>query len=247
MGMCLVLALMLGFGVFYGSGGDQTALTGGGISTFASGSLSADGVPEFVSLFAGDAANPPLICINGRYYRMLTSPASVSASLLDAPLAEVQSYTAEPSLNATAGIFSNVAQIGSQIYSVQGISSKTAVAAEVDGATRLFQRVGYAGSATLGTEMFQDTLDVQGQVAALELSGVGIITNEEAANEVLLYMLTEFATFSGTDTADATQALTIYLNNGLALQLLVDGGVFYGCGAWACPDFTEAFRAEMAS
>lgn len=242
--MAMVLALMVGFGIYAG-GGSQAQLPGSGLTTFASGTLSQSGVPEFASLFAGETANPPLVSINGRYYRMMTSPAAVPAELLDSTLAEVQTFTEEPSLSAPAGIFSNVVPTGGQIYGVAGLSSKTAVAAEVGGAMRLFQRIGYAGSATLGNELFQDTLDVQGQVAALELSGVGVITDEEVANEVIIYMLNEFATFAGTDTVEAGQALTIYLHNGLTLQLLVDGDVLYGCGAWACPGFEDAFRAEM--
>ena len=243
-GMAFALALMIGLGVFFADGHDVT-LPDKGLSSFASGTLTQTGVPQFVSLFAGESANPPLVSINGRYYRMMTSPSAVPESLLDGTLAEVQTYMAEPSLGATAGIFSNIAQTGAQVYAIAGLSSKTAVAVEVDGAIRLFQRVGYAGSTTLGTELFQDTLDVQGQVAALELSGVGVITDEEVANEVLVYMLTEFATFAGSDMPNAEQALTIYLQNGLTLQLLVEDGVFYGCGAWACPEFEEAFRAEM--
>lgn len=248
MSMALVLILVIGMGAFGGlsSGGVTVNAPMAGISSYASGTAATDGVPEFVSLFAGESANPPLICINGRYYRMMTAPSAVSSALLDSPLAEVQTYTEEPSLASPAGIFSNVVKTGTPIYTIAGLSSKTAVAAEVDGAMRLFQRVSYAGSATLGTEMFQDTMNVVGQVAALELSGVGVITDEAVANDVLMYMLTEFATYAGADAADATQSLTIYLDNGLTLQLLVQDDVCYGCGAWSCPGFTESFRAEMA-
>ena len=228
--MALAFVMLLGVGIFGGS------------------SQPADGVPEFMSLFAGEDANPPLLCINGRYYRMMSAQTSVPASLLDSPLAEVQSYSAGSALTNPAGIASNTVAAGTQIYSITGLSSKTAVAAEVDGVTRLFQRVSYAGSSTLGSEMFQDTMDVLGQVAALELSGVGVVTDESAANEVLMYMLSEFASFTGADTdlGAAQQSLTIYLSNGLALQLMVDGDVFSACGSWSCEGFTDTFRAEMA-
>lgn len=246
--MALAFVMLVGVSIFGGGGNQPAALQQLGISSYASGSMSADGVPEFMSLFAGEDANPPLLCINGRYYRMMSAQTSVPAALLDSPLAEVQSYAAGSALTNPAGISSNTVAAGTQIYAITGLSSKTAVAAEVDGVTRLFQRVSYAGSSTLGNEMFQDTMDVIGQVAALELSGVGVVTDESAANEVLMYMLTEFASFNGAD-ADlgaAQQSLTIYLSNGLALQLMVDGDVFSACGAWSCEGFTDTFRAEMA-
>lgn len=245
--MALAFVMLLGVGIFGGSS-QPAALPGTGISSYASGSMSADGVPEFMSLFAGEDANPPLLCINGRYYRMMSEQTAVPAALLNSPLAEVQSYSAGSALTNPAGIASNTVAAGTQIYSITGLSSKTAVAAEVDGVTRLFQRVSYAGSSTLGNEMFQDTMDVVGQVAALELSGVGVVTDESAANEVLMYMLTEFASFTGADTdlGEAQQSLTIYLSNGLALQLMVDGDVFSACGSWSCEGFTDTFRAEMA-
>ena len=69
--------------------------------------MSADGVPEFMSLFAGEDANPPLLCINGRYYRMMSEQTAVPAALLNSPLAEVQSYSAGSTLMNPAGIASN--------------------------------------------------------------------------------------------------------------------------------------------
>lgn len=248
MSMALVLIFVIGVGAFGGLNfGADTPVPQleAAISSYASGTTAVDGVPDYVSLFAGEAANPPLVCINGRYYRMMSEPSAVSAALLDSALAEVQTYTEEPSLATPAGISSNVVSAGTPIYSISGLSSKTAVAAEVNGAMRLFQRVSYAGSATLGTEMFQDTMNVVGQVAALELSGVGVVTDESVANDVLMYMLTEFASYAGADAPETSQSLTIYLTNGLTLQLLIENDVFYGCGAWSCPGFVESFRSEM--
>ena len=85
--MALAFVMLLGVGIFGGSS-QPAALPGTGISSYASGSMSADGVPEFMSLFAGEDANPPLLCINGRYYRMMSEQTAVPAALLNSPLAE---------------------------------------------------------------------------------------------------------------------------------------------------------------
>lgn len=247
--MAVVMAVMVGLGVFYG--GKPLAPIGSptinsGMSTYQAGQASVTGVPEYRSLFAGvDSANPPLICVNGRYYRMLTSPAPVSRTLAGTTIAEVQTFTDEPSLAGSVGVVSNVAQVGTMVYAVDGLSQKTACLAEVDGVLRLFQRVGYASETIVGNEMFEDTLAVNGQVAMLELSGEGVIQDEKTANE-LIYMLSEFAIFHSPEIAGGDQALTIYLKNGLSLQLMVEGDVFGGCGAWACPEFFQMFREELA-
>lgn len=203
------------------------------------------GIPQYKSLFAGEnTANPPLIGVNGRFYRMLTSPAAAPASLMGATIAEVLDFTEEPSLAGTVGVVSNVAPVGTKVYAVEGLSSKTVCLAEVDGSLRVFQRVGYASETILGNEMFEDTLAIHGEVEMLELSGVGIITNEVDANE-LIYTLMEFAVYNGDEIAHGNQALTIYLKNGLSLQLAVQGDVLGGCGAWACPEFFQEFQARM--
>lgn len=249
-GMALVLALMIGLGVNYAMDpvvpvtptGAPVATTDLG-SGRAGATPEAGSVPQYRSLFVGEGANPPLIGVHGRYYRMLNVP--VSADVIGTPIAEVQDFTDEPALAATVGVVSNIVNAGTQVYAVDGLSSKTACIAEVDGTPRLFQRVGYASTTILGNEMFEDTLDVMNQVAALELSGVGVITDEAIAND-LIYTLNEFAVYGGSDMPDGGQALTIYLTNGLSLQLTVQDETFGGCGAWICPEFFEAFQEELA-
>lgn len=248
-GMALVLALMIGLGLNYGADSSlftdpapQYAATDLG-SGMAGGGGGTGSVPQYRSLFEGEGANPPLIGVHGRYYRMLSVP--VSSDVVGTPIAEVQDFTSEPSLAATVGVVSNVAKAGTQIYAVDGVSQKTACIAEVDGRLRLFQRVGYAANTFLGNEQFEDILDVSGRVAALELSGVGVITDERVAND-LIYTLTEFAIYGGSDVPDSGQALTIYLTNGLSLQLTCQDDTLGGCGAWVCPEFFEAFEAELA-
>lgn len=249
-GMALVLAFMIGLGLNHGT--DPNALltpTGAPISqnellSYSAGgaSTTTDGVPQFRSLYAGEGANPPLIGVHGRYYRMLTVP--VSADVIGSPIAEVQDFTEEPSLAATVGVISNTAKVGTQVYSVEGLSSKTACIAEVDGVPRLFQRVGYASATFIGSELFEDTFDVYGQVAAVELSGVGVINDERKANEVI-YTLSEFAVYEGSDSLSSDQALTVYLTNGLSLQLMVQGDLISGCGTWVCPEFFDAFAENI--
>ena len=248
-GMALVLALMIGLGYNYGS--NPTGIlspTGAPVaqnelnSYMAGSGTQTDGVPEYRSLFVGEGANPPLIGIHGRYYRMLN--VHVPSDVVGTAIAEVQDFTDEPSLAATVGVVSNIAKAGTQVYAVEGLSNKTACIAEVDGVPRLFQRVGYASATFLGNEVFEDTLDVYSQVAALELSGVGVINNERIAND-LIYTLGEFAVYNGADMPDGSQALTIYLHNGLSLQLTVQDDVLGGCGAWVCPEFFDAFEYEL--
>lgn len=247
--MGLLLTLMIGLGINHAADplanlsptGAPVAQTD--LPSYSAGNEVAEGaVPQFRSLFAGEGANPPLIAVHGRYYRMLTVP--VPDGVIGTPIAEVQDFTDEPALAATVGVVSNIAKVGTQVYSVEGIDNKTACIAEVDGSPRLFQRVGYASATFLGNEMFEDTFDVYGKVAALELSGVGVITDEYKANN-LIYTLNEFAVYNGSDVPEGEQALTVYLDNGLSLQLMVQDDVFGGCGAWVCPEFFEAFSDAM--
>lgn len=243
-GMALVMALMIGLGVNYG--GDPAAMLSptrapiqDGLATYQAGGTSeTGGTLQYTSLYAGEGVNPPLIGVNGRFYRMLN--VTVSPDVIGTQIAEVQDFTEEPSLATTVGVVSNVVQAGGKVFGVDGISTKTACIAEVDGTPRLFQRVGYAGTTFIGNELFEDTFDVYDQVAAVELSGVGVVTDEAEAKE-LIYLLSEFAVFSGTDTIESDQALTVYLHNGLSLQLMVHDESLSGCGVWVCPEFFEAF------
>ncbi|MCL1964506.1 MAG: hypothetical protein FWF69_05535 [Firmicutes bacterium] len=245
-GMALVMVLMIGLGAFYG--GNDTLFVENGqemIAGSAGAQPGGSGVPRFRSLFAGQGANPPLIGINGRYYRMLNTPLSVSSALIDREFADVDKSSDEPSLLSKVGVVSNIVPIGAKVYAIQNISTKTLCAAEVEGSMRLFQRVSYASMGALDNESFDDTLDVSGLVAALELSGVGVITNDVDAND-LIFLLSENAIYTGGELSESDQALTIYLQNGLSLQLLVQEDVFGGCGTWVCPEFFTEFEAALA-
>lgn len=250
MSMALALCLMFGLGYIYGNRPQQAIVQSSpvdlvGMDTYAAGGLQEVGIPGYQSLFAGEGANPPLIGINNRYYRMLTSPLSVPESLVGSAFAEIQEQTDEPSLASVVGVISNIVPAGTPVYEVEGISHKTACIADVGGSLRLFQRVSYASNATIGNEMLEDTLSIMGRVKALELSGVGIVQDETKANE-LIYMLSEFAAYAGSDVPSGDQALTIYLKNGLSLQLQVQDDVLGACGSWACPEFFDSFAEEVA-
>ncbi|MCL1795379.1 MAG: hypothetical protein FWG37_00670 [Clostridia bacterium] len=245
MGMALALCLMFGIGAFYGAAPNSPLSTvESGMEPHTAGGPANAGVPQYQSLYTGEGANPPILGINGRYYRLLRSPLSVSSALAGTLITEVQDFTDEPSLASVVGVVSNIAKVGAPVYEVEGISHKTACLVEVEGVLRLFQRVSYASNAMIGYEMLEDTLGIQGQVKALELSGVGIVQDETDANE-LIYMLSEFAVNAGNDMPPGGQALTIYLKNGLSLQLMVHDEILGACGSWACPEFFEEFADRM--
>ena len=187
----------------------------------------------------------PLVAVNGAVYRMLSAPASVRGDLLGSAVGTVNTETDEPSLaddDAMAGGLSNVAEAGQTIYAVSGLDANTAVACEVGGNMRLFQRVSYAGKGPGGLGL-EDTFSVRGQVAELTLSGVGTLTGE-AANDAVATLL-DHATLKSADMSAKKQTLTATLTNGLKLQLGVSGDTVSACGGWSCPEFFEAFESGL--
>ena len=202
-------------------------------------------VPKNTSLFAEGRSDMPLVAVDGAVYRMLTTPKTLSASLRGGEVGRVAQATDEPSLASAdamnAGL-SNVAGEGAAIYSVKGLASSTAVAAEVDGQMRVFQRVSYAGKGP-GKQSLEDTLDVRGKVKKLELSGVGTLEGD-AANLAVAVLL-DNATLKSADATAKKQSLTLTLESGIKLQLGVSGDTLCGCGGWSCPEFFEAFEAAL--
>lgn len=245
-GMAFVMSLMVWLGYLYGGDDSQplpSPTVQSGMQTYAAGTAGT-GIPQYNPLFAGQGVNPPVIAINGRFYRMLNEPMSVSGALRGEQLASVSIYTEEPSLVDPVGVISNIVQEGTPVYGVVGISFQTACIAEVNGSLRLFQRVGYASSSTIGNEMFEDTFKVQGMVQSLELSDVGIITDPNEANE-LIYLLYEYAEYHSNEIESGSQTLTVRLTNGLSLQLMVQDDLLSGCGVWACSEFFEQFSGKI--
>lgn len=183
----------------------------------------------------------PLLGVNGKYYRMLTSPNSVGSSLLGGQVATVNEFTTEPSLSGTDVVLSNTATAGTAVYAISGVAENTLLAAEVNGRVRLFQRVSFNGNALRGSEGLADTLDVSGRVISLELSDVGTVS-DPAACETLLATLLDCASYKSSGSISSRQALLIELDNGLVLQLAVKGDNLAACGVWSCPEFFEEFE-----
>lgn len=202
-------------------------------------------VPRHTSLFEPGETDIPLVTVDGAVYRMLSTPKTLSGALRGGEVGRVQSVTNEPSLasgDAMKAGLSNVAGEGAAIYGLKGVSSDTAVAAEVDGQVRVFQRVSYAGKGP-GSKTLEDTFDVRGKVKTLELSGVGTLEGD-AANEVIAVLL-DHAALKSADASAKKQSLTVTLDSGVKLQLGVSGDTLSGCGGWSCPEFFEAFENAL--
>ena len=189
---------------------------------------------------AASGANFPLICVNGRYYRMMSAPSSLSRDLLGGSLGAVDTYTSEPAL-ANGGIVSNIAPQGETVYAVSGMGS-AAVAAQVNGSLRVFQRVSYGNSGPSG-ESLADTLGGSSAVA-LELTGVGTVTDPAEAQRLLGILLSN-ASLTRAGAAETGSSLLIGLQNGLVLQMSVRDESLMACGTWSCPAFFEAFEAAV--
>lgn len=188
---------------------------------------------------AASGANFPLICVNGRYYRMMSNPSSLSRDLLGSALGTVDTYTSEPAL-ASGGIISNSAAQGETVYAVSGMGN-AAVAAQVNGSLRVFQRVSYGNSGPQSGERLSDTLG-SSAVTALELTNVGTVTDSAEAQRLLNILLSS-AQLTRAGAGETSQSLLIALQNGLVLQMSVRDESLMACGTWSCPEFFEAFEA----
>lgn len=232
----------------------DTIAAGDGSDAAAAGTLVADlggnamvrrAEADGESLFAAGEGDIPLVTLSGAVYQMLAAPKDVGGALLGGQVGTVQHHDAQPSLAApdalSAGL-SNVAAEGTAIYAINGLAETTAVAAEVDGSMRVFQRVSYAGRGPGGLGL-EDTFSVRGQVKRLELSGVGTLTGD-AANAAIDVLL-DHAVLKSADATARRQTLTVTLDSGLRLQLGVSGDTLCGCGGWSCPEFFEAFEAAL--
>ena len=195
-------------------------------------------VPEYQGVWArASGGNFPLIRVNGAYYRLLSNPTSIDSSMLGASLGSVEVFTDEPALDSTAQTLSNVVPAGTQVSQISGMQG-TAVAAQLDGKTRVFQRVSFSGSALLGGEGLSSTL--QGSVVGLQLSGVGTVTDPGQVSSLMNMLLGESSYQSGS-TRSTDQALLIQYSNGIVLQMSVKDNSLIACGTWSNPGFIEAF------
>lgn len=197
------------------------------------------------SLFASADGDIAMIAVEGRVYRMLKTPKDIAAGMLSGEVGSVALHDTMPSMASPkemqAGL-SNVAAEGAAVYGVNGLDASTAVAAEVDGSMRVFQRVSYAGRGPSGASL-EETFSVRGKVKEMTLSGVGTLEGGKA-NDVIAVLLDE-AVLKSADATARSQTLTVTLDSGLKLQLGVSGDTLCGCGGWSCPEFFEAFEAAL--
>ncbi|MDD3335603.1 MAG: hypothetical protein PHI98_08790 [Eubacteriales bacterium] len=195
------------------------------------------------SLFAqASGSSFPLIAVSGKTYRMLESPNGISSALLGSNLGTVSEYNIEPALGS-GSIVSNSAGQGEVVYAISGMEGAM-IASSVDGNMRVFQRVSYAGTATIGSESLRDTLCQSSNVQWIALDGVGTVQGAEAQN--IMATLLDYADYQNTSMT-GSGSLQIGLNNGLTLQLLVGDDTVSACGTWSCPDFFEALQAAVAA
>ncbi len=203
--------------------------------------ISASGRNSTQSIWAkADGGNFPLIAAEGKYYRLLTEPASVSEKLLGDLLGSVAEYTSEPALYTGNGIVSNAAAQGESVYAVSGMKGALA-AAKIDGVWRVFQRVSYSGNAIIGKEKLGDTLKAT-QIESIELTGVGKAEGEDA--KALYELLTQNAQYQNSVCQESSRNVLITLTNGIVLQLAVNGETVSACGTWSCSEFFEAFEGN---
>lgn len=188
----------------------------------------------------GSAGNFPLLRVNDRFYRLLNNPKDAS-SLAGSQVTQVAVFTEEPALDTQNAALSNTAPLGSAIFSAGKDSA--ILLAPVEGTLRAFQRVAFAGSALLGGESLSDTLPA-GQVAALQINGIGAVTEASAVQELMNTLLTQ-ARYQGGQTVSGNTNLLIQYESGLTVQFAVRGDSLGACGTWACPAFLEAFRAAV--
>lgn len=199
--------------------------------------------PGYRSVWAAqEGANFPLVGVNGRYYRLLTNPTEITGGLLGENLGTVTSYTSEPALSGKNGICSNTVPAGETVYAVKNMKG-AAVAAKVNGKMRVFQRVSFGENAVTGSEKLSDTLKASNAVA-LEITGVGTV-NDKAAAQRLVNILLNNASYIRGGCSETGKTLLIQLENGITLQMSVNGERFMACGTWACPEFMDAFKEAV--
>lgn len=211
----------------------DTTLHGGAVTS------SAPGVRSMWAT-AKDGAFP-MVIDHGKVYRMLTTPAEVPSALLGTPLGVVELMTDEPALADANALMSNVAAPGETVYEIHGMGG-TLVACKVGDSMKLFQRVSFNGNALIGGERLADTLRIGGHVVRMELEGVGEVTDDAALGSLTDTLLGS-AAYENAGQVAGSQTLTITLDNGLQVQLLVKGNRLSACGTWSCPAFFEAFAA----
>ncbi|MHC1785639.1 MAG: hypothetical protein AB9880_01045 [Christensenellales bacterium] len=198
--------------------------------------------PRYVGVWEkASGGSFPLIRAEDKYYRLLTNPTGIDSSMLGRSLGEVVTFTGEPALDQGGGILSNIVPLGAKVAVINGMEG-TAVAAKVEGALRVFQRVSYSGNALVDDEGLEATLS--GKVRGLQLSGVGTVADPEKAQD-LMDILFSTASYQSAASRATDQALLIQYSNGIVLQMAVSDRTLIACGTWGGSAFLDAFRAAV--
>ena len=214
---------------------EKAGARGAGISAVVS-----EGVENENTLFETYGREIPVICMNGAAYQLLKEPAELDSSLVGGAVGTVSLVTETPSLEVGSGeTVSDCTENGANIYRVASLPETTAVAAEVDGKMRLFQRISYAGYGTENAAL-ADLLGIRGQVSEISMSSGGTLSGDVA--EQALELLLDSAVCIADDAEPGTETVTFVLADGLQLQMTADGGTLVGCGAWQCPEFLALLR-----
>lgn len=196
---------------------------------------SADSVPAFRELWSGNSDSRfPMVLINGAYYRLLSSPRQLKNSQLAAEAGTVSQYTSEMT---GSGLCSNTVLAGETVWYVRGMG-EAAVAARVDGALRVFQRVTAGGQGAPGS--LAEAIPQSG-VTELSLSGVGRIRDAGTAQQLVGALVAQ-ADRQGGGCRKTGQVLHITYASGVTLQLYVQDNTLAGPGTWSCPAFFTQFQ-----
>ena len=195
------------------------------------------GGAAFRNLFAGSSVTDfPMIQSGGQYYRMLNSPQSLARRYLGGAIGTVSLYTDRPS-SFTGGISSNAVLEGETVYAVADMEG-AAVAANVNGSLRVFQRVSLNGQ---GTEGSLSAVLGHARVTEISVSGIGRVTDAGTIQRLFRLLTGRSAYLSGA-CSETAQGLYLTMENGVTLQLYLSGSTAMACGAWSCAEFLDEFR-----
>lgn len=196
------------------------------------------------TLFANGKPEIPVLYLDGAIYRLLKEPGTLSTHLIGVQIGTVDVTMEHPSLATKQDLsvgMSNCCSAGNSVYALSSLPKETAVAAEVNGRLRLFQRISYAGLGSAAP--LSESLSLSGKIKEITLSGVGTVSGENA--ERVYSILLSSAERIAREAEPGVGTLTFALKNGLRLQMTVSGETLIACGAWQCPAFFEAFRDAL--
>lgn len=188
-------------------------------------------------------SNFPIIGVNGRYYRELTSPSALPGSVGVEKVGTVTKYAEEPFISDNAPVVSNTVPVGTDIYEVNGMGG-TFIAADTGSGRRVYQRVSINNSGAVNGEKLADTAQIAGHIKKVSLSNVGVIEDAAKAEEFFRGVAAD-AIFNDNGELTGGQSMIFTLDNGLSLQFVVKENKMHACGTWSVPDLQERFKNAM--